>query len=571
MSLIELNVDQLISVKVHLEPNEMVSNYETIIEQKIKNTYGNKCYINGYIYRESIKLVKIGAARRTGAHLTGAFTIPVVFSSTFCIPKKDDVVDCRVKLITKFAVIAQQFPIDNIIIPRSIQIEKDASMIEEGKITIGQYIQVRVISSKIINNDGDKQLSVGGYIVSTRIEAPTKQILPVSKIGFDPSDIVVACSNSKPKISGIVDTNVNMLTIENDIPGREKWNQIRGLINPYEFLDTNYKEISFDVVNDDGSKSLLPCPYIISRAYYKIWEIIKSCEIDKLLAPNPEMPSISITCLAEAPGGFINAIKNIRNNPLDIISTISINDKNIQYNKNIVSNVKLCQYGDLTNPDDINDFIAKVGANSQILITADGGIDKGSAEGMYDFVEPANAKLFYGEIITALKLQSRGGTFIIKMYDIYYDITLQLIVILQNYYDKVEIIKPKTSRPANSEKYLVCYQFKGIDDNVFDKLLEALKVWNTIETVTLDVWNTNAKYVHNLFRCDFIENSQFIEEMRIFNQRVANAKMSKIAEGLTLYRSDEYKKIKSAREAEQLKLAREWCLNYGVSLKQILN
>ena len=41
------------------------------------------------------------------------------------------------------------------------------------------------------------------------------------------------------------------------------------------------------------------------------------------------------------------------------------------------------------------------------------------------------------------------------------------------YFESVYITKPCTSRPANSEKYIVCKFFKGIDTN---KLIELYKI-----------------------------------------------------------------------------------------------
>jgi cap1 methyltransferase len=61
-----------------------------------------------------------------------------------------------------------------------------------------------------------------------------------------------------------------------------------------------------------------------------------------------------------------------------------------------------------------------------------------------------NAKLFFAEIVTALTIQDIGGVFILKIYDCTFEITKQMITLLSAFYKKVSIIKPATSRPANS-------------------------------------------------------------------------------------------------------------------------
>lgn len=75
-----------------------------------------------------------------------------------------------------------------------------------------------------------------------------------------------------------------------------------------------------------------------------------------------------------------------------------------------------------------------------------------------------NAKLFLGEIVTALHIQDIHGKFILKIYDVGFELTRQLILLLSLYYVRVKIIKPITSRPGNSEKYLLCEDFRGISE-----------------------------------------------------------------------------------------------------------
>ena len=82
----------------------------------------------------------------------------------------------------------------------------------------------------------------------------------------------------------------------------------------------------------------------------------------------------------------------------------------------------------------------------------------------YILEEYNHFSLFLGEIIIALFTQNVGGTFILKMYDISYVNSINLLHILNYFYTSVKIIKPYTSRPCNSEKYIKCEFFKGFDD-----------------------------------------------------------------------------------------------------------
>ena len=79
-------------------------------------------------------------------------------------------------------------------------------------------------------------------------------------------------------------------------------------------------------------------------------------------------------------------------------------------------------------------------------------------------------------------LQETGGTFILKIFDMFLKSTDDYIYLLSLFYNKVYIIKPQTSRLANSEKYIICKDFKIFSDkemhnyrNTFNLIIEKTK------------------------------------------------------------------------------------------------
>ena len=64
-------------------------------------------------------------------------------------------------------------------------------------------------------------------------------------------------------------------------------------------------------------------------------------------------------------------------------------------------------------------------------------------------------------------MQQWGGNFVVKVFDCFTSGTIDIIYLLNMLYDKVHIIKPYTSRYANSEKYIVCKFFKLNDSTLF--------------------------------------------------------------------------------------------------------
>ena len=50
----------------------------------------------------------------------------------------------------------------------------------------------------------------------------------------------------------------------------------------------------------------------------------------------------------------------------------------------------------------------------------------------------------------------KRGTFVLKMFDIFHKTSVECIYLLSIMFQEVYVIKPKTSRTAKSEKYIVC-------------------------------------------------------------------------------------------------------------------
>jgi hypothetical protein len=99
--------------------------------------------------------------------------------------------------------------------------------------------------------------------------------------------------------------------------------------------------------------------------------------------------------------------------------------------------------------------------NSMDIITADGGIDVSND---FNKQEKLVSKLLVAEIIYAVTMQKKGGHFILKIFDIFSKLTVDMLYLLSCLYNEVYITKPHTSRLANSEKYIVCKNFL-LDDS----------------------------------------------------------------------------------------------------------
>ena len=578
-------ITQSVKVKVHLNPEDLTQNYETTIKKRVMTEYGNKCYLNGYIDQNSIEILKIANGTKEGSHLHGFLTFHVEFSARFCVPKRDTIIPCRVQKINKFGVMAYVFPID-VRIPKQLQsYDKSGSAqgLEKMKgLKEGDLIYVKTLDYTIEEN----RLTVVGLITDVGLEKPNTGVLPTDGLIAGDYQVVLQFSPQIPPSGDRFGSNDELNQRKEQINPYEgdEWNFIKTQLNDYELL-RNYQPKDHLIQYSDPNaqiydpKKVYP---IITRAYFKLWEILSDTKVLDQYKGQP----IKIANLAEGPGGFIQCLLDYRNRQheaewkQDQYYAITIKQditreelKRVQdwewkgavayfkkvkaENYQVIRSYGSTGDGNMINLENIENFSQLVGDQKCQLITGDGGISLEIEQ--YKTQEYDNMKLFFAEILTALRNQAQGGVFILKIYDIYYEMTFQMIELLTYYYAQVRLIKPHTSRPANSEKYLVCTGFRGITTENIQLLTELF-----------DTWIKSNQFASHLL--SFYENpeSSLISEIKAFNQYNNELQTIKINEGLDLatqirFHNPQYKADVIKRQSEKQRLiAAKWCQQYGI-------
>ena len=102
-------------------------------------------------------------------------------------------------------------------------------------------------------------------------------------------------------------------------------------------------------------------------------------------------------------------------------------------------------------PQKLNDYGLGVD-----LVVADASIDP---TGQELHQEVLNCPLLVAESLIALQILWPDGDFIMKTFDTVTDATADLIALLSQHFKQIYLFKPISSRPANSEQYLVCKGF----------------------------------------------------------------------------------------------------------------
>ena len=304
----------------------------------------------------------------------------------------------------------------------------------------------------------------------------------------------------------------------------------------------------------------------LSRSYFKMWEILHNYGFFTL---EQQKAPINIVNIAEGPGGFIEALLNYRYKyfrQIDNINAITLKsvtkeipgwDKAqsfLRENPNIKINYGLDGTGNIYKLENIKHFTETIGVNAD-FITADGGFDFSSD---FNDQEKQSLRIIFCEIVLALSCQNLGGTFICKFFDLYSKTSIKLIYLLKCLYNEVIIDKPVTSRPANSEKYIICKDFLGIDSTYLNKLHVIIKSWEILETkhrTVIDIFSDSDN-----IPCEF---SDMVLE---FGTRHFNLQKLNIDKTLSLiHNKPNLTKLNNLLD-HQVRCACKWCEKYNVDL-----
>lgn len=326
---------------------------------------------------------------------------------------------------------------------------------------------------------------------------------------------------------------------------KDKWDIFKKYTNPYEFIHTI-------IPNSKQSVSKIKP---LSRSFYKMIEICK------LFSIVDELPKNANTFhLAEGPGGFIEALCHLRNNISDTYYGMTLQNEDINIpgwkksskflknNPNVIIENGEDETGNLFNVENFKHCIKKY-KGSMDLITGDGGFDFSID---FNNQEALSSKLIFTQICYVIAMQKKGGQFILKVFDLFTSSSIDYIFLLCSLYKKVYIVKPHTSRYANSEKYIVCKDFI-LDDtsNIINKLMPLFDCFI----------NNDVNKLYRLLDIDipYLFNIKLEEYNAIFGQQ----QIENILTTLTLienYKADKIEVFKKHNITKSIK----WCQKHNI-------
>lgn len=239
-----------------------------------------------------------------------------------------------------------------------------------------------------------------------------------------------------------------------------------------------------------------------SQAFAKFYTILNTFDIFASIKLN----NVSTVHLCEAPGSFVTSLNHyIRSNYGNGItwmwyaSTLNPyhegNDtcQMIDDDRFIIETLPHWEFGpdftgNIMTVENLNYFKEKFKNIPVLLVTADGSTDCSEKP---DQQELSVSQLLLWETITALKILSEEGCFVLKIFTVFERFTLSLLYLLHTLFTSVTLIKPGPSKPGNSEVYVVCEGFSTINcskssifnlfvDNAIKKNESEIDITNTI-------------------------------------------------------------------------------------------
>jgi len=341
----------------------------------------------------------------------------------------------------------------------------------------------------------------------------TYHTLPLVTGIINPSNLKIKFNNGNAQW-----INKTLARYLNKIKGQidkhsEDWDNIKKYTNPHEYIHTCYPNSKHPI------SKLKP----LSRAFFKFIEMANVFDIFE--SYNRSIKSFH---LAEGPGGFIEAIQLMRMNNEDTYYGMTLIDRTnanvpgwrksdnfLTKHPNVIIESGEDGTGNLYNPANFNYCIENYG-NSMDIVTGDGGFDFSID---FNKQEELAFRLILSQVAYAIGLQRHGGTFILKFFDTFMKPSIDILYILAAFYKNVHIIKPQTSRYANSEKYIVCTGFKYHNSKAmaqkFHSIISVLNNMNlkdlSISTI-LDI-PINQRFISSLGNINAILGQQQMENI----------------------------------------------------------
>lgn len=608
---IQLYLPTTLTTKVALRARDINPYLNQNIQQAVEDKFGNKFFSFGHVRPGTIKVIKKSIGNKLGtSDFKGDMHFKVKFQCEVYLPQIGQEIEARVKSINKIGILAKS---DNNKITLLLSKPHQTNLELFSEIMLETRIRAKIIDFKIDNQNetivvfGDLTQIIEGIYqnyqlpridgVHTEIRGDLQPTSDIHAIYTNYGNFIESVNSKslmdpyamfKPKEMDPRDW-INLQKKKNWSSFKNYWMTAKSMVEDYElvFPPRGYNKGQGVAVIPFKSKP-------ISRAYFKMWELLHRYP-DIMSRIDTTNSDLRILALCEGPGGFIQSIAHygqkygIATNSMYsyncyTLETNKLKHPNLRWDwpqaKTELEKLKKAgidlnlDYGDMTRSETLKKILADMKGQKADLVVADGAIENIN---VYNYEEVVNYKLFFGEIAAALLNQKIGGNFVLKIFDILTHVTRQYLLLLNHYYSEVFITKPDFSRPASSEKYVVCLGFRGIttpsqtEEDVQETLFELMDVWQKKIVENLEIYYPkNETFLLRLLGYNLGEEDEFSKKIHEISEDHIQKQSEHISKGVHLIHT---KALLNDRKVEQLKnnqlrKAVQWCQKYKLEYKE---
>lgn len=323
-----------------------------------------------------------------------------------------------------------------------------------------------------------------------------------------------------------------------------QWDDAKKITNSYEYIFLSLQRRTHDSVS-----AKLP----LSRSYFKMIELWNLLELGAT-------PPARTAHTAEGPGGFLEAIQERTGSVLPMTAmTLRSTERTIPgwrksaafLNKHPTVNITYGADGTGNLYHLVNQDYFTTAAGPADLYTADGGFDF-SAD--FNGQENTVQRLLVAEALAGLTTLrvAPASTMILKIFDTTHRATLELLWILSTVFESTALVKPHTSRPANSERYWIGRGYRGAPAWVITLLRELTA------TDAPTGWDA-------IFDGEPPWKPEWLSSVAEFQAALETVQLVKIQLTLNIIKSTTRDQIRSLL-VENIHNSREWCQRNGVPI-----
>jgi hypothetical protein len=324
------------------------------------------------------------------------------------------------------------------------------------------------------------------------------------------------------------------------------WDDAKKITNPYEYIF-----LSLQRRMNRSVAALQP----LSRSYFKMIELWTLLDLSAA-------PIKATAHSAEGPGGFLEAIQDRTGHTTPMVAmTLKSTGKTIPgWRKSQAFLTRHPQVQITYGWDGTGNLYSLLNQQSfESAARSIGGADLYTADGGFDFSADFNGqentvqRLLAAEALAALRSLNATptATAILKVFDTKNAATLDLLWMLSTCFERTGLVKPHTSRPANSERYWVGVGYRGAPAWILEFLA----------TLT----RTDAPAGWNQLFHPGPWPADWLIGVRQFQEKIEAQQLKKIQETLDFIRAPSKARVQVFL-LENVRNSRRWCTQHAIPI-----